>query len=142
MQDPAFEIIVSLMNQKVQFQAVSHDNPDRPVTFDYIPPHGDGQGYKGLELLLMSFSGCVSTAIVFLLRKAGRTITSYQMEVEGIRRENPLSLQKIRAHIKIKSSNIEDADMQDAIKKASQMSPVWISLNPNIEVDLGFTVIH
>ena len=69
-----FEVTVNLTNQKVQFVGVSMSNPDRPIAFDYLPPLGDGQGYRGLELLLMSFTGCVSTAIVYLLRKMGRTI--------------------------------------------------------------------
>ena len=57
-----------LVNQKVQFKAISRTNPDYPVVLDYVPPLGDGQGLAGLELLLMSFCGCVSTAVTALLR--------------------------------------------------------------------------
>lgn len=41
------EVTARLKNQKVQFTGVSKANPDRPVTFDYKPPMGDGQGYNG-----------------------------------------------------------------------------------------------
>jgi len=48
------EVTVRLTNQKVQFTGVSNANPEQPITFDYKPPIGDGLGYNGLELLLMS----------------------------------------------------------------------------------------
>lgn len=136
------EIVTTLKNQKVQFEGISADNPTRPIAFDYVPPAGDGQGYKGLELLLMSFSGCVSTAIVFLLRKGGKSITSYKMEVNGIRREQPLSLERIEAHVVITSPDIEDADMEAVLQKASAISPVWLSLNPNIAVEITHSIVR
>ena len=61
------KVTVRLINQKVQFIGVSNANPEQPITFDYKPPLGDGMGFNGLELLLMSFSGCSATAIVYLL---------------------------------------------------------------------------
>ena len=60
------EVTVNLSNQKVQFTGVSRSNP--PITFDYDPPLGDGQGYTGLEMLLMSLAACSGTSIVALLR--------------------------------------------------------------------------
>ena len=52
------EVTVHLANEKVQFIGVSASNPDRFITFDYKPPIGDGKGFNGLELLLMSLGGC------------------------------------------------------------------------------------
>jgi len=49
------EVTVNLTNQKGQFIGVSRSNPS--ITFDYDPPLGDGQGYTGLEMLLMSLAG-------------------------------------------------------------------------------------
>ena len=85
------EVIVSLTNQKVQFTGVSTSNPDHPIAFDYLPPLGDGQGYRGLELLLMSFAGCVSTAIVALLRRMGKNISGFKMNAKGINRTQPVT---------------------------------------------------
>lgn len=133
-----FELAVTLKNQKVLFEGVSRDNPTRPIAFDYVPPAGDGQGYKGLELLLMSFSGCVSTAIVFLLRKMGKSIDSYKMDVQGYRREQPLSLEKIVGNISITSKDITNEDMQGVIAKAREISPVWRSLNENIQAEITY----
>lgn len=60
------EVTVNLSNQKAKFTGVSRSNP--PITFDYDPPPGDGQGYTGLEMLLMSLAACSGTSIVALLR--------------------------------------------------------------------------
>ncbi len=135
-----FESTITLKNQKVLFEGVSRDNPTRPVDFDYVPPAGDGQGYKGLELLTTTWGGCVSTAIVFLLRKMGKSIDSYQMDVQGYRREQPLSLERIEAHVTIASKDIQDTDMQAAIAKAREISPVWRSLNENIGVEITYKI--
>ena len=129
-----------LTNQRVQFSAVSRTNPDRPVPLDYIPPLGDGQGFAGLELLLVSFCGCVSTAIVALLRKAGHDILSYACSAEGIREENPLSLKKIIFEVRLKSENIGEGDMDRVLETAAAISPVWLAIKNNVEVETKYTV--
>lgn len=129
-----------LVNQKVQFNAVSRTNPDRPVTFDYVPPMGDGQGFAGLELLLISFCGCVSTAVVALLRRAGKSVISYNCSAVGIRQENPLSLKKIIFEVHILSENIEDTDMEKVLSMAAVISPVWLAIKNNVEVETRYII--
>ena len=63
------KVTIRLINQKVQFTGVSNANPEQPITFDYKPPIGDGLGYNGLELLLMSLAGCSGTTILYLLSR-------------------------------------------------------------------------
>ncbi|UCE41178.1 MAG: hypothetical protein JSV17_17380 [Candidatus Aminicenantes bacterium] len=48
---------VTLSNQKVQSTGEAGSNP--PITFDYHPPLGDGEGYTGLEGLLLSLAAAV-----------------------------------------------------------------------------------
>ncbi len=129
-----------LVNQKVRFKAVSRTNPDRPVALDYVPPIGDGQGFAGLELLLVSFCGCVSTALVALLRKAGKSIISYECSAVGIRQENPLSLKKIKLEVRVQSENIESVDMDKVLRVAAVISPVWLAVKDNVEVETEYKV--
>ena len=89
MGEPYEEISVHLTNERVQFSGISKSNPNRPIAFDYTPPIGDGEGYNGLELLLMSFAGCSSTAIVYLLRKMGKHVAGFEVHAKGLRREQP-----------------------------------------------------
>ena len=96
MADKFEQVTVNLTNDKVQFTGISQSNPDRPIFFDYAPPIGDGQGFTGLELLLMSFAGCSSTAIVYMLRNKGKTITDFKVNAKGLRRSlPPIKLEKI-----------------------------------------------
>jgi len=128
------EISLELMNQKVKFIGLSKTNQETPITIDYLPPIGDGQGFLGLELLVMSFAGCVSTGIVALLRKMGKSISGYKMNVTGIKREIPLSLKKIYFEIIVKSIDISEEELQNVVKKAEEISPVWIAIKNNVEV--------
>ena len=124
----------------MQFRAVSSANPDRPVLPDHVPPVGDGQGYAGLELLLISFCGCVSTAVVAMLRNAGKHIAEYKGTAIGIRQEQPLKLNKIRFAISVKSDDILPADMDRVMKIAGEISPVWIAIKNNVEVETEYTI--
>jgi putative redox protein len=130
------EVNVRLKNQKVQFTGVSKFNPDQPITFDYKPPIGDGRGYNGLELLLMSFSGCSATAIIFLLRKMGKTVSGLEVNAKGIRREQPpIKFEKIFLEFSLTSNDTCEADVQRAIQLAEQsVCPVWQMIKNNVEV--------
>lgn len=125
-------------NQKIHFEGVSAFNPDITIPFDYAPPLGDGQGFAGLELLLLSFSGCVSTAMVVLLGRAGKHVASYAAKVEGVRREHPLSLSEILFHIRIASEDITAEDMDAVIRQAEMISPVWLAVKNNVDVKITY----
>lgn len=129
---------VKLQNEKVKFQAVSNLRPDQAVAFDYVPPLGDGEGFLGLEALLLSFAGCVSTGIVVLLRRMGNTITHYEMRANAIRKMNPLSLEKINVEITVNADGVSEADIQKAIDQVANISPVWLAIKNNVEVTIDY----
>jgi putative redox protein len=137
------EVTVHLTNQKVQFVGVSKSNPDHSITFDYKPPIGDGQGYNGLELLLMSLSGCSATAIVYLLRKMGKTVSGLEVNAKGIRREQPpIKFERIFLEFILNSEDTKDADIQKAIQLAEQsVCPVWQMIKNNVEVVPEYRII-
>jgi putative redox protein len=130
------QVQVRLINEKVQFRGISSANPDQPITFDYKPPLGDGLGYNGLELLLMSLSGCSATAIVYLLRTMGKTVSGLKVNAKGIRREQPtVRFERIFIEFIVKSKDVKDADIQKAIQLAEQsVCPVWQMIKNNVEV--------
>jgi uncharacterized OsmC-like protein len=130
-----------LINEKVQFEAVSRTNTGRPVILDYVPPVGDGQGFAGLELLLVSFSGCVSTAVVALLRRAGKQVKAYEGTATGIRQENPLSLQKIIFEIRLASGDVQPEEMERILETAAKISPVWLAIRNNVAVETRFSLL-
>jgi len=128
-------------DEKVHFEAVSNSNPSIAIPFDYAPPLGNGQGFAGLEILLMGLAGCVSTTIVFVLGRLGKHIASFTASAEGIRRERPLSLEKIHLHLYIGSDDIEVADMENVIKQVEALSPVWQAVKNNVIVETTFELL-
>jgi putative redox protein len=122
---------------------LSKSNPDHPIPFDYKPPIGDGKGYNGLELLLMSFSGCSATAIVFLLRKMGKTVSGLEVNAKGVRREQPpVKFEKIFLEFILNSKDTKDADIRKAIQLAEQsVCPVWQMIKNNVEVVPEYKII-
>ena len=137
------EVTVNLTNQKVQFTGMSKSNPDRPIAFDFKPPIGDGQGYNGLELLLMSFAGCSGTAIVYLLRKMGKSISGLKVNAKGIRRDQPpIKFERVSLEFILNSKDTKDADIQKAIQLAEDsVCPVWQMVKNNVEVSTEYKII-
>lgn len=136
------EVTVHLTNQKVQFTGVSKSNPERPVAFDYKTPIGDGKGYNGLELLLMSFAGCSGTSIVYLLRKMGKDISGMKVNAKGLRRDQPpLKFEKIFLEFILDSKDTKDADIQKAIRLAEEsVCPVWQMVKNNVSVTTEYRI--
>ena len=122
----------------VHFEAVSAEHPQISVPFDFHPPLGTGDGLSGLEALVMTFSGCVSTGVIGLLRRLGRQVSGYTVHAEGERNEQPLTLRKIRFHVMIQSPDATDADMQQVLHQAELISPVWIAIRGNVEVEATY----
>ena len=88
------EVTVNLTNQKVQFTGVAGSNP--AIICDCKPPVGDGAGYTGLELLLVSLATCSGTSVVHVLRKMRKSVSGFEVHAKGIRREqHPTSFEKI-----------------------------------------------
>jgi putative redox protein len=142
MEEQFEQVTVNLMNRKVQFIGVSKSNPERPITFDYKAPLGDGQGYNGLELLLMSFAGCSGTAILYLLRKMGKDVSGMKVNAKGLRRDQPpIKFEKIFLEFVLTSANTQDADIQKAIRLAEEsVCPVWQMIKNNVSITTEYRI--
>jgi len=124
----------------VHFETVSADHPAITVPFDYTPPLGTGEGLAGLEALVMTFSGCVSTAIVALLMRLGKHVDGYSVRAEGERNEQPLSLKKILFHVSVTSGDVTREDMEKVLQQAEVISPVWIAIKGNVAVETTYQI--
>lgn len=133
MPDP-LEFNVSLMNEKVKFQGALRDNP--PITTDYYPPLGDGEGYTSLELLLMSLATCSGTSVVMMLRKMHKTVSGFIVHAKGIRREqHPTGFKEILLQFIVTSADVTEDDLQKAIQLSEETyCPVWAMLKGNVEI--------
>jgi putative redox protein len=133
-----YEVTVTLTNSKVQFTGKARNNPE--VVCDYFPPFGDGQGYTGLELLLMSLAVCSGTSMAGLLRKFGKSITGLRINARGIlKEEHPKAFSKIFLEFILNSKDATDEDIQKALQKSEEkICPVWSMLKNNVEIVTEF----
>ena len=132
---------VDLINDKVKFSGCLRDNA--PITVDYIPPIGDGQGYTSLELFLMSLATCSGTSVLLLLRKMRKTVTGCRVTAEGVRREqHPTSFERITLRFSVASPDATDSDVQKALQLAEDsICPVWAMIKHNVEVVTEYKIV-
>jgi len=132
---------VKLANQKVRFTGVARSLP--AVCADYFPPLGDGEGYTGLELLLLSLAVCSATSIVSLLRRMKKTVADFQVNASGNRREqHPTGFTRIALDFTLMSPDAVAADLEKAAQlSAETYCPVWAMLKQSAEVVPGIRVV-
>lgn len=135
------EVTVNSTNQKLGYTGVLRSLP--PITMDYIPPLGDGQGYMPLELVLMSLAACSGGTVAFLLRKMGKNVSGLKVNAKGIRREqHPTSFQRIFLKFILTSEDTKDSDIQKAIQLSEESAcPVWAMLKNNVEIVPEYNII-
>ncbi|PKP04229.1 MAG: osmotically inducible protein OsmC [Bacteroidetes bacterium HGW-Bacteroidetes-6] len=131
---------ISLINSKVKFDGWTEGN--KPVSIDYIPPVGDSDGYTSLELLLLSLSSCLGTALLLFLRRMNKTIGEFRIEASGDRRqEHPTCFSKITLEIHLQASDTTVAEVEKVIKMAEETyCPVWALLKGNVEIETNVVI--
>jgi putative redox protein len=128
------EITMELVDGKVKLRGISKTRPDTPVIFDYLPPLGTGDGFVGIEMMVMSFAGCVSTAIIGFLKRRGKALRSYEMTIRGIKHEDPLFLEAIEFTAVLGAENVTQDELADVLAIAEKISPAWIAIRGNVKV--------
>ncbi len=135
------EVAVSLANEKVRFTGRGRDNP--PVAFDYAPPLGDGRGYTGLEMLLLSLAACSGTSVVALLRQMRKSVRGLVVSAEGVRRAtHPTALETIALHFQLTSEDATDHDVEMAVDLSREsICPVWAMVKGNVKISADWSIV-
>lgn len=128
------EARLTLINNKLHFNGEVEGN--QPISIDYIPPIGDGLGYTSLELLLLSLSSCLGSALLTFLRRMQKNIGGFEIKAKGFRNtEHPIGFKTITLEILINSNNTAEAEVEKLIKMAEDTyCPVWAMVKGNVEV--------
>lgn len=134
------EARAELINERVQFRVVTGNRPE--LTCDYAPPLGDGQGYTGLELLLMSLCACSGTSVVALLRQMKKRIEKFEVKGSGIRRdEHPTAFESISLEFILTSGDTREGDIQKAIQLSREsICPVWSMLKNSVGIATSYRI--
>ncbi|MEI6682207.1 MAG: OsmC family protein [Bacteroidota bacterium] len=143
MTDKSKELRVSLqlVNDKLHFLGRAGDLD--PVSIDYTPPLGDNLGYTSLEMLLLSLSSCVGSAVLVLLRKMGKHDPGLEIHASGTRRqEHPTCFSLITLDLRLKSATVTEAELVRVIGLADdKLCPVYAMIRGNVEVVIQHTLV-
>lgn len=131
---------IKLVNNKLLFTGTVGNND--PIAIDYIAPLGDDLGYTSLELLLLSLSSCIGSAMLTFLRRMKKTISGFEIQAKGLRREeHPTGFTSIHLDISITSADITEEDVKKVIGLAEdKYCPVWSMLKGNTIVEIAFAI--
>ena len=131
---------ILLLNDRLHFNGTAGEN--NPVSIDYILPLGSNLGYTSLELLLLSLSSCVGSAVLTFLRKMRKTINGCEINVKGIRREeHPTCFSAIYMTINLISPDTSGEDLDKVIRLSEETyCPVWAMLKGNVEIDIKYNI--
>jgi putative redox protein len=131
---------VKLINDKLNFSGIVEGNS--PISIDYIPPLGDSMGYTSLELLLLSLSSCLGSAMLLFLRRMQKTISEFEITAQGIRNDDhPTGFKNISMNIHIKSPDVSEADLEKVAGLAEEKyCPVWSMIKGNVVIKLDYTI--
>lgn len=132
---------IVLDDDKVKFIAYAGEN--NPLVVDYVPPVGSGEGYTSLELLMISLSSCLTTAVLILLRKNKKQVLNAFVTTTGRRRPvHPTYLEEINIELNIISPDVDENDLLQVIKISEEtICPVLNMLKDDVKVNI-IPVIH
>lgn len=129
-----------LVDEKVRMVAAVPGKPE--ITTDYFPPIGTGEGYTPLELTLISFSACLSTTLLTILRYSmKKTVKALSARAEGTQREeSPKILAGILVAIEIDADDLTDEEVGAALARAEQICPVWNMIDKRVSIDVRYQI--
>ncbi len=100
-------------------------------------------GFRPMEMLLVSLAGCSAIDIISILKKQRQKITEFNIDIDGDRVEGtPAPFKAIRLHFVI-SGQVKDAKVEKAIELTkSKYCSVFFSLHPDINVSYTYNINH
>lgn len=131
---------IKLVNDKLNFIGSVGEN--QPVSIDYFPPLGDNLGYTSLELLLLSLSSCIGSAVLTFLRRMNKTIINCEIKAQGARKEeHPTGFRNIAIEIVIESPDLTDEDMVKVLKLTEEKyCPVYSMIKGNTDILINYNI--
>lgn len=131
---------IKLVNDKLNFIGTVDGN--EPVSIDYIAPLGDNLGYTSLELLLLSLTSCIGSAVLTFLRRMNKTIINCEIKAQGLRREeHPTGFKNISVEILLESPGLTNEDMMKVIKLTEdKYCPIYSMIKGNTDIQINYNI--
>ncbi len=131
---------INLLNNKLHFEGKVEGNV--PLSIDYTPPLGDNLGYTSLELLLLSLSSCLGSTVLIFLRRMGKTISAFEINSKGIRKEeHPTGFKSIILELNLTSTDTSVDDLHKIVMLSEETyCPVWAMLKGNVQIEIKYNI--
>lgn len=135
------EINLYSVNDNVKFEAAARQN--QSISVDYFPPIGSGEGYTSLELLMISFTSCISSTLLTVLRAfKHKNVISLKAGTRGfVREEHPKALTEMQLELIFLTPDAEQEDIESALALAeNKLCPVWAMLKGNVKITVSYSI--
>ena len=102
-----------------------------------VDNNGKGERFSPTDLMATSLATCMITVMGIKARNMGFDLNGVKIDVEKIMKTDPRRIGGINLffHIPDALKNIEEKKKQ-ILKHTGNTCPVWLSLNPEIEVNV------
>lgn len=104
-----------------------------------VDNNGKGERFSPTDLMATSLATCMITVMGIKARNMGFDLNGVKIEVEKIMKADPRRIGGINLFFKIPDNlkNVEEKTKQ-ILKNTGNTCPVWLSLNPEIEVNVDW----
>lgn len=104
-----------------------------------IDNNGKGERFSPTDLMATSLATCMITVMGIKARNMGFDLNGVKIEVEKIMKADPRRVGGINLffHIPENLKNVDDKTKQ-ILKHTGNTCPVWLSLHPDIEVNVDW----
>ncbi|MER3498531.1 MAG: osmotically inducible protein OsmC [Chitinophagaceae bacterium] len=104
-----------------------------------VDNNGKGERFSPTDLLATSLATCMVTVMGIKARTMGFDLKGVEIEVEKIMKSDPRRVGGINVYFHIPESlkNIDEKN-KTILKHTGETCPVWLSLNPEIDVKVSW----
>lgn len=103
---------------------------------------GEDDGFRPLELMLVSLAGCTGMDVISILSKKRQDITGFHVRVDADRaEEHPKVFTAITVHYTVRGRNIDPAAVERAIELSeTRYCPAQAMLVKSVPIEHQYTI--
>ena len=103
---------------------------------------GEDDGFRPLELMLVSLAGCTGMDVISILSKKRQDITGFRVRVDAERvEEHPKVFTAITVHYTVRGRNIDPAAVERAIELSeTRYCPAQAMLAKSVPIEHQYTI--
>ncbi|MBP7999260.1 MAG: OsmC family protein [Chloroflexi bacterium] len=109
-----------------------------------VPMGSDDDGFRPMELLLVSLAGCTGMDVISILQKKRQDVTDFQVQIDSDRAtDHPKVFTHIRVHYVVRGRNIDPKAVERAVELSKdKYCSVSAMLSQAAQVNHTFEVVE